>query len=103
MVTTSKLTERLEIQQLVLSATTYGEGVETWQTVRVIYGTQTAQKGKLYKNNFDQYDMDFIEFYCRYTPLLRKGTRILYKGDAYKIYNLNTVTRKQATVITLIN
>ena len=103
MAQTARLTERLELQELIVSGNTYGEPVETWQTIRVIMATQQLQKGKLFANTYDQYSMDYISFYCRYTPFLRKGTRVLYKGEAYKIFNVNTVTRNQATIIELIN
>src|SRR5579859_5319121 len=99
---TARLTERLELQELVVSGSSYGEAIETWQTTRIVYATQQAQKGKLYSNNYDQFAMDYISFYCRYTPFLRKGTRDLYKGEPYKIHNVNTVTRNQATIIDLI-
>ena len=102
MITTSRLSEKLEIQELVISASTYGEAVESWKTVRVIYGTQTIQKGKLIDGTFEQSAMDYLSFYCRYTPLLKKGVRIMYNGEPYKIFNTNTVTRNQATIIELI-
>ncbi len=99
---TARLTEELELQELISSGNTYGEAIESWKTIRIIKATQQTQKGKLYNNSYDQYVMDYITFYCRYTPFLKKGTRILYKGEPYKIFNVNSVTRNQATIIDLI-
>jgi SPP1 family predicted phage head-tail adaptor len=100
---TARLTERLELQELVVTGNSYGEAVETWVTTRVIMASQTTQKGKLSSNSFEQSAMDYISFFCRYTPFLKKGTRVLYKGEAYRVYNVNTVTRNQSTIIELIS
>ena|SRR5579871_1752266 len=99
----AKLTEKIELQELTISATTYGQPVEVWTTFRTIWGTQQAQKGKLLNNAYNQYSMDYISLYCRYTPFNRKGTAIFYNGQRYKTFNVNHVPFREATIIDLIN
>lgn len=105
MVIAGKLTEKLIIKTLTVSATTLGEPVETYSTYKTIYASITNQKG----NNSFNTDLpghvytDRISFFARYMKLPNdvKTYRIDYKGKLYKIINLTTIQRNVATVIDL--
>lgn len=95
----AKLTEKLELQQLTISATTVGESIEVWKTVRTIWASQQNQKGSLANKGFDLAAMNSYVFYCRYTPFDIKATSVLYNGQRYKVTNINHVPFREATII----
>ncbi len=102
MVQTAKLTEKLLVQELTVSGSSFGENIEIWKTKYVIYGSITTQKGNLRQSTDKETYTDVISFYCRYINLDKKGVRIYYNGEAYKIINLTNVQRNQATVIDVV-
>lgn len=103
MIQTSRLTEKLDLLQLTSSATTYGTTVPFWKTVGTIFGSILVERGQ---KSYDQlpgaiYETD-IRFYLRYNPVLdKKMYRIGYQGHIYKIVEIATVQRNQATIISI--
>jgi head-tail adaptor len=100
MVQTNKLTELLTIKELTVSATTYGEAIETYKPVLYVYGSIINQKGNTTFTAPGAVYNDAITFYLRYLPILQKKKyRIEYGGKDYEINNVTMVQRNAATVI----
>src|SRR5687768_5195214 len=105
MVQAAKLTERLIIKELTISATSYGEAVEIFKPVLIVYASISNQRGNTTFNQLPgNVYADSISFYLRYLPITdKKKYRIEYNGDDYEITNISTVQRSRATVIDCIN
>jgi head-tail adaptor len=104
-VQTSRLTEKLEILQLAtVSASTYGEAVQTYKVVQTIYASILAEKGN---TSFDSPGTTYnnsISFYGRYIPMLnKKDFRIRYCEEDYRIEEITHVSRNAATIIRCVN
>ena len=104
MVQAAKLTEKLIFKELTVSATTYGETIETFKPVLIVYASITNQKGN---TNFNQLPgnvySDDISFYMRYIPITdKKKYRIEYNSNDYEITNVTSIQRNRATVIDCI-
>lgn len=104
MIQTSKLTEMLKVKELcAVSATTYGEAIETYATIATIYASITTQRGNTTFNNLPgNVYSDSISFYMRYYPSCKKGIRIEYNCQDYEVINFTHVQRNQATIIECI-
>ncbi|SKC53509.1 head-tail adaptor protein [Ohtaekwangia koreensis] len=104
MIQTNKLTELLKVKELyTVSATTYGEPIESYKTVATIYATITNQRGNISFNSLPgNVYSDSISFYMRYFPACKKGTRIEYNCQDYEVINFTHVQRNQATIIECI-
>ena len=103
MVHTAKLTEKLIVQEIVISASTIGADVSFYKNKYVLYGSITTQRGNLKEadKNKEVYS-DMISMYLRYIDLPKKGIRICYNGEYYKIINITSVQRKSALVIDMV-
>ena|SRR5882762_3298970 len=94
-----QLTELLEIQSLIVSASTYGEVINTWVTVRKVKASIIKQKDEYKYQQGINPMMDSISFFMRYIPLNTKGNQILYENEAYKILSITDVPRNKNTII----
>jgi len=104
MIQTNKLTELIKAKELyTVSATTYGEAIETYKTIATLYASITTQRGNTSFNNLPgNVYSDSISFYMRYFPACKKGIRIEYNCQDYEISNFTHIQRNQATVIDCI-
>lgn len=98
MILAAKLSEKLSIQKLEVSGTTYGGIIETWCDYKTVYASITTQRGNTRFADGNQY-FDGISFYLRFISLDRKGYRILYNGNTYQINNISPIQRNKALVI----
>ncbi|MBS1949851.1 MAG: hypothetical protein JST37_02490 [Bacteroidetes bacterium] len=80
--------ERLELQQLTITGTTYDYNNSEWKTIQVIYASIIKNRGALIDTNYGEFYKDMIWMYCRYTGLPKKGMRILYYGLNYTITSI---------------
>lgn len=98
MVLASRLTEKLILTEVAISASTIGEPIETYTDYKTIYASIITQNGTgafntgLPGNTYT----DNINFYCRYFTLPEsvKKYRVKYKDELYRIRNLTPVQRK---------
>lgn len=108
MIQTNRLTERFEIQKLIVSANTYGAPIDIWQSVRIVNGTILSQRGNQNFNGAYQGDVysDNLSLYFRYLPnISKKDTRLFHikTQQVYEPINITHVSRNQATVIDCIS
>lgn len=103
MVIGGKLTEKLIIKTLSVSATTYGEVISTYTPWKTVYASITTQRGNKGFDSSVQGNIytDSISFYLRYYKLGddKKQYRIEYNGQDYDIDNITVVQRNKALVI----
>jgi SPP1 family predicted phage head-tail adaptor len=100
MALTSRLTERITIEKQVVSATTFGGLIESWQDYRTVYATISNQKGNKFDSSTGPVYDDSISFYMRYIQLDgTKGFQIRYNNKYYEIINYTVIGRNKDLVI----
>jgi hypothetical protein len=100
MVQTARLTERLILKELTVSANTYGEVISIYRPVATIYASITSQRGSTSFNAPGTTYSDSISFYMRYLGILEKKKYIVEYGlNDYEIENITHVSRNAATII----
>lgn len=107
MIQTNRLTERLVISEIVSSATTIGQVVDTLEPVAVVYGTLLQQRGSIDTTRLPvAVYADEISFYCRFLDISnKKKYKLEYQERVYNIKEINHVgnRNREATIIRCLN
>jgi head-tail adaptor len=103
MITAARLTEYLIIEQLSVSANTFGEQVKTYSVIYKGYFSIMNDAGNRSFNEGSNYS-SIVTFYGRYIPnLMKKGIRVKYNDEYYTIEEITNVQRNRATIIRCVN
>lgn len=85
---------RIEIQQKTLTQDSYGEPIETWQTLFPAWAEVKEIKGEeRFARSQEKAEIDTV-FVIRYRRNLSPLMRVLYEGREYNIQSLAEVGRR---------
>ena len=102
MVLSAKLTEKLILKTLTVSASTIGEPIEIFSTVKTFYASITTQRGNRSFDSTVQSETytDSVAFYTYFFRLdnPKKQYRIEYNGELYEVMNFTPIQREAVVI-----
>lgn len=99
-ISTRRLTEKLTILEIAMSASTIGQPVETLTPVLTVYGSILNEKGSMTFNAPGNVYNNALSFYLRYLSIIdKKKYKIQYRDETYRIDEITHVQRNKATII----
>lgn len=95
-----QLDRRITIQQFATSPDSFGQPIETWTDVAVVWAQITAESGGESYAAEQRTAKQVVTFTVRYRAGIRpKSHRVVYDGEIYDVENVEEIGRREGLAI----
>jgi SPP1 family predicted phage head-tail adaptor len=95
-----ELRERVILQQKLVAMDDYGQEIETWSDVAILWAAIMSLRGSEFYDAQSEQSEDIQKFKIRYRQDVRRDMRIMHKADSYEITRIAEVPPKKYLELT---